>query len=90
MNDLATGLPARLAAALVGLVPGCPDAFDELRELYADDVVFRDPLQEGPRHRAMHGVPKLGPKVSVDGSGDQRGPGGASKTRTRAAGESAT
>jgi len=39
-------LPQRLSSVLVGLVPGRPRAFDELRALYADDIVFRDPIQE--------------------------------------------
>lgn len=39
-------LPERLSAVLIGLVPGRPSAFDELRALYAPDIVFRDPIQE--------------------------------------------
>jgi hypothetical protein len=39
-------LSPRLSNLLVGLVPGRPEVFAELREIYADDVVFRDPIQE--------------------------------------------
>jgi hypothetical protein len=40
-----TALPDRLAHALVALVPQRPDALQELLPLYADDMVFRDPIQ---------------------------------------------
>lgn len=39
-------LPDRLASFLPRLVPGSPAVCDELRELYDDAVVFRDPIQE--------------------------------------------
>jgi len=38
-------LPQRLSALLVDLVPGRPEVFDHLRELYTADLVFRDPIQ---------------------------------------------
>jgi hypothetical protein len=37
---------ARLAAALRKLTPESPEAIDALSALYADDIVFRDPIQE--------------------------------------------
>lgn len=39
-------LPDRLASFLPRLVPNSPAVCDELRELYDDAVVFRDPIQE--------------------------------------------
>lgn len=39
-------LAGRLARALEGLVPGREDAFAPLEELYAYDMVFKDPIQE--------------------------------------------
>ena len=39
-------LPERVAQLLSRLVPGAPAVFDELRALYDDAVVFRDPIQE--------------------------------------------
>jgi limonene-1,2-epoxide hydrolase len=38
-------LPNRLRDALLRLTPDRPDAVDALRELYAEDIVFRDPIQ---------------------------------------------
>jgi steroid Delta-isomerase len=43
-------LPDRVARFLPRLVPNSPAIFDELRALYADDVRFRDPIQE------VHGI----------------------------------
>lgn len=40
-----SGLSGRLADVLVKLVPGRPEVFDELRALYAHDLVFQDPIQ---------------------------------------------
>jgi hypothetical protein len=34
-----------LADALVSMVPGRPNALAHLRTLYADDIVFQDPIQ---------------------------------------------
>jgi len=41
-----SSLALRLRDALVGLQPGHPDRVEALRGLYADDTVFRDPIQE--------------------------------------------
>ncbi len=41
-----SSLAARLRDALVALTPDRPDAVDGLRAVYADDIVFRDPIQE--------------------------------------------
>ena len=38
-------VPEKLAALLPKLVPGNPAIFDDLRALYAEDIVFHDPLQ---------------------------------------------
>ena len=38
-------LPTALSEVLVHMVPNRPESFDELRALYADDVVFQDPIQ---------------------------------------------
>lgn len=35
----------KLGQVLVNLVPGRASIFEELRELYADDLVFHDPIQ---------------------------------------------
>lgn len=43
-------LPDRLAQLLPRLTPDSPTIFDDLRALYADDIVFRDPIQE------VHGI----------------------------------
>ncbi len=39
-------LTHRLRDALVGLQPARPGCVEALRSLYADDMVFRDPIQE--------------------------------------------
>lgn len=39
-------LAGRLARALEGLVPDRPEAFGPLEQLYAFDMVFKDPIQE--------------------------------------------
>jgi ketosteroid isomerase-like protein len=41
-----SSVAARLRDALVSLTPDRPEAIDALRALYADDMVFRDPIQE--------------------------------------------
>ena len=46
-----TSLPERLSQVLVKLVPGKPEVFESLRELYAEDVLFHDPIQ------VVHGLP---------------------------------
>lgn len=43
-------LPQRLADLLSRLSPASPAIFDELSALYADDIRFRDPIQE------VHGI----------------------------------
>jgi ketosteroid isomerase-like protein len=43
-------LPDRLAQLLPRLTPASPTIFDDLRALYADDLTFRDPIQE------VHGI----------------------------------
>lgn len=43
-------LASRLRDALVQLTPERPVAVEALRDLYADDIVFRDPIQE------VHGI----------------------------------
>jgi hypothetical protein len=48
-----TTLPERLGQVLVKLAPGHPEVFDELRDLYAEDVLFHDPIQ------VVHGLPKF-------------------------------
>ena len=47
---MAADLAARTADLLSNLVPGRPEVFDELRSHYAQDLVFRDPIQE------VHGI----------------------------------
>ena len=41
-----SNLATRLRDALVALTPERPDAIDALRAVYADDIHFRDPIQE--------------------------------------------
>ena len=46
MSTSGAAFPVRLGDALVRLTPEHPEAIDELRALYTDDMVFRDPIQE--------------------------------------------
>jgi steroid Delta-isomerase len=46
MSTNGSSFPSRLANALVQVTPDRLEALDALRDVYAEDVVFRDPIQE--------------------------------------------
>lgn len=46
MSTNGAAFPVRLGDALVRLTPEHPEAIEDLRALYTNDMVFRDPIQE--------------------------------------------
>lgn len=46
MHHDSSTLPGRLRDALERMTPDQPNAVERLRELYSDDMVFRDPVQQ--------------------------------------------